>query len=124
MMDAKCWITAERWLSGVLWFIWPRVKTTNLQPPPSYPHPNRSLVPWLFVGKTIGGHQLLGPSLDTLAVSFLLSVVPVIFVVCDVCLFHIRNNRVHDRTADTRAICISAANDSWWPLHDGAYVSV
>jgi hypothetical protein len=34
MMDAKRWITAERWLSGVLWFIWPRVKAMNLEPPP------------------------------------------------------------------------------------------
>jgi hypothetical protein len=34
MMDKKRWITAERWLSGVLWFIWPRVKATNLEEPP------------------------------------------------------------------------------------------
>jgi hypothetical protein len=32
MKDKKRWITAERWLSGVLWFIWPRVKTTKCLP--------------------------------------------------------------------------------------------
>jgi hypothetical protein len=39
MMEAKRWITAERWLSGVLWFIRPRVKATNLPPPPYYLEP-------------------------------------------------------------------------------------
>jgi len=33
MMDKKRWITAERWLSGVLWFVWPSVKATNLEAP-------------------------------------------------------------------------------------------
>jgi len=62
MMDKKRWITAERWLSGVLWFIRPRVKHTNLSLAAIIIlTPNRSLLPCLFVDKGTGVHKLLGP---------------------------------------------------------------
>ncbi len=34
MKDKKRWITAERWLSGVLWFIRPNPNLTDLEAPP------------------------------------------------------------------------------------------
>jgi hypothetical protein len=50
MMDKKRWITAERWLSGVLWFVRPRVKATNLEEPPYNPHSDKSPVILPFRG--------------------------------------------------------------------------